>query len=169
MLLYHGSNSVIKIPDLTLSRRSLDFGTGFYTTVNRDQAIEFANKVTARKGYHNPTVSVYDVDITSVEAGLKILRFSSPNRDWLNFIHQNRKLVYNGENYDLVIGPVANDDVYATLLVYEQGILNIEQTIEALKVKNLYNQFVFKTKRSLLFLKYVNSFTPANTVGQELP
>jgi hypothetical protein len=60
----------------------------------------------------------------------------------------------------LVIGPVANDDVFATLLIYEQGILNVEQTLETLKVKKLYSQFVFKTEKALSLLRFVNSFEP---------
>jgi len=35
-----------------------------------------------------------------------------------------------------------------------------EATIASLKIKNLYNQYCFLTKRSLAFLKFVNSFEP---------
>ena len=66
---------------------------------------------------------------------------------------------YTTENpFDLIIGPVANDDVFATLIIYEQGILSVEQTLEALKIKELYGQFVFKTEKALSFLHYINSF-----------
>ena len=116
MNLYHGSNVAVETPNLVLSRKNLDFGIGFYTTVNKDQAVDFA--------------------------------------------HQNRRGTYTGKPYDLIIGPVANDDVFATLIVYEQGILNVEQTLEALKVKELYSQFVFKTEKALSLLKYVHSFDP---------
>ena len=160
MTLYHGSDLAVENPNLNLSRKSLDFGIGFYTTVNMDQAVDFAQKVMIRKGGKNQSVSVYDFDINTAESILDILRFQAPDSLWLDFVHQNRRGTYAGKVFDLVIGPVANDDVYATLIVYEQGILNIEQTIEALKVKNLYNQFVFKTEKSLLFLKYLDSFSP---------
>ena len=78
----------------------------------------------------------------------------------LDFVQQNRRRTYTGKPYDLVIGPVANDDVFATLIVYEQGILNVEQTLEALKVKELYSQFVFKTENALSLLRYTGSFDP---------
>jgi hypothetical protein len=164
MILYHGSYAIVEIPNLALSRKSLDFGTGFYTTVNKEQAIDFAQKVAVRKGQKKQFVSVYDFDEKAAEPVLDLLIFSSPDKLWLDFVHQNRHGIYTGKHHDLIIGPVANDDVYATLLVYEQGILNAEQTIEALKVKKLYNQFVFMNEKALSFLKFVNSFKPEEKI-----
>jgi hypothetical protein len=160
MILYHGSNKAIEAPDLSLSRKNLDFGIGFYTTVNRDQAVDFARKVTARKGQANPFVSVYNFNLEINDPKLNVLRFQAPEKLWLNFVHQNRHGTYSGESYDLIIGPVANDDVFATLLIYEQGILNAEQTLEALKVKELYSQFVFKTNEALSFLRFTSASCP---------
>jgi hypothetical protein len=160
MILYHGSDITVEKPNLSLSRKNLDFGAGFYTTENKDQAVDFSQKVMIRKGRKNQSVSVYDFDMDTAESILDILRFQVPDRLWLNYVHQSRRGTYTGKSYDLVIGPVANDDVFATLIIYEQGILNVEQTLEALKVKELYNQFVFKTEKALSLLKYVNSFEP---------
>ena len=160
MTLYHGSYITVESSNLNLSRKSLDFGAGFYTTENKNQAVAFSQKVMIRKGQKKQSVSVYDFDMDTAESVLDILRFHTPDRLWLNFVHQSRRGTYTGKSYDLVIGPVANDDVFATLIVYEQGLLNVEQTLEALKVKQLYNQFVFKTEKALSLLKYVNSFEP---------
>jgi len=160
MILYHGSNVTVEKPDLGLSRKTLDFGIGFYTTVNKEQAAAFAQKVTTRKEHGKQSVSVYDFDEETSESVLDILRFKAPDKLWLDFVHQNRHGTYTGKTYDLIIGPVANDDVFATLIVYEQGILNVEQTLEALKIKELYSQFVFKTKKALSLLKFKNSFDP---------
>jgi len=160
MTLYHGSNITVVKPDLKLSRKNLDFGAGFYTSENKAQAVEFARKVMVRKGGKNQIVSVYDFDMNTSESMLDILRFLSPDKLWLDFVHQNRRSIYTGTLPDLVIGPVANDDVFATLIVYEQGILNVEQTLEALKIRELYNQFVFKTDKALSLLKYIDSFEP---------
>jgi len=163
VILYHGSNVTVESPNLTLSRKNLDFGSGFYTTVYKEQAIDFSRKVMIRKNSKNQSVSIYDFDIEKAESILDILRFPAPNELWLDFVHQNRRNIYTGKLYDLIIGPVANDDVFATLIVYEQGILNTEQTLIALKVKELYNQYVFKTQKALSFLKYINSFKPEET------
>jgi len=164
MTLYHGSNLTVETPNLALSRKNLDFGIGFYTTVNKNQAIAFAQKVMIRKEEKGQSVSVYNFDVKAAENDLEILQFFSPDRLWLDFVHQNRRGIYNGKLYDLIIGPVANDDVFATLIVYEQGILSVEQTLEALKVKQLYSQYVFKTEKALSFLKYENSFVHGTTL-----
>ena len=160
MILYHGSDVSVENPNLVLSRKNLDFGSGFYTTESKEQAIDFSHKVMIRKKTDSQSISVYDFDINEAKAVLDILQFSTPDKYWLDYVHQNRRNIYTGKQYDLIIGPVANDDVFATLLVYEQGILNAEQTLEALKIKELYNQYVFKTQKSLLLLKYKNSFKP---------
>jgi len=160
MKLFHGSNVAVEIPNLAFSRKSLDFGAGFYTTANKNQAAAFAEKVMIRKKQKSKAVSVYNFDTGKAEANLSILEFTAPEKLWLDFIYQNRRGIYNGKNYDLIIGPVANDDIYATLIVYEQGILNAEQTLEALKMKELYNQYVFKTEKALSFLEFDNSFYP---------
>ena len=163
MILYHGSNVTVESPNLILSRKNLDFGSGFYTTVNKQQAIDFSRKVMIRKKSKSQSVSVYDFDIEKAETVLEILRFSAPDKLWLDFVYQNRRNRYSGKLYDLIIGPVANDDVFATLIVYEQGILNTEQTLLALKVKELYNQYVFKTQKALSLLKFIDSFSPEIT------
>jgi hypothetical protein len=160
MILYHGSNAIVENPKLEFSRKSLDFGSGFYTTVNKEQSIEFARKLAFRKGQKNCFVNVYDFNVNAALPELDVLSFLSPDKLWLDFVHQNRHNTYTGKMHDLIKGPVANDDVYATLLIYEQGILNVEQTIEALKIKKLYNQYVFKTEKALSFLKYHSYFEP---------
>lgn len=167
MTLFHGSDVIVKKPGLNLSRKGLDFGSGFYTTANREQAVDFAGKVGVRRRSCG-LVSIYDFDSEAVELAveqptLDILRFDAPDRSWLDFVHQNRQGAYFGKSYDLIIGPVANDDVFATLIIYEQGIISVEQTLESLKVKKLYNQFVFKTERALAFLKFVDSFNTGET------
>ena len=160
MTLFHGSNSIVETPNLEFSRKSLDFGYGFYTTINKEQAVDFSRKVAIRKGQKRQFVSVYEFDEEAAEPVLDILRFSAPDRFWLDFVHQNRHGTYIEKFYDLVIGAVANDDVYATLVLFEQGILNAEQTLESLKIRNLYSQYVFKTEKALSFLKFIECFVP---------
>jgi hypothetical protein len=160
MRVYHGSNVIVERPNLEWSKRTLDFGPGFYTTTNKEQAVNFARKVMIRKELKSQAVSVYDYDAMAAETELNILRFAVPDRAWLDFVSGNRHGTYKDEPYDLVIGPVANDDVFAVLIVYEQGILTIDQTLAALRIKKLFDQYVFKTARALSFLNYTGSFDP---------
>ncbi len=156
MILYHGSNVVVEQPKLIEQNRFLDFGYGFYTTTNKNQAENFAKKVTVRRG-GKPIVNVYEFDENAETDLLKIKRFSAPDEEWLDFVSAHRNGAYNGEQYDLIIGAVANDDVYRTLQVYSAGILTKEQALEALKVKKLFNQYVFATNEALALLKFVRA------------
>ena len=81
--------------------------------------------------------------------------FSAPDEEWLDFVSAHRNGTYDGEQYDLIIGAVANDDVYRTLQVYSTGLLTKEQALEALKVKKLFNQYVFATEKALGYLKFI--------------
>ena len=155
MIVYHGSNVVVSEPRLISQNRFLDFGYGFYTTTNKIQAIGFAEKVTKRRKSGEQTVSIYEMDEAKAFAECTVLRFDSANEDWLNFVSDNRSGNYNGDVYDVVFGPVANDDVYTTFTLYAAGVLSKEQTLEALKIKKLYNQLVLCSQKALSYLKFI--------------
>lgn len=156
MILYHGSNMVVEHPKLIEQNRFLDFGYGFYTTTNKEQAENFAQKVIVHRG-GKPIVNVYEIDENVQTNLLKIKRFSAPDEEWLDFVSTHRNGTYDGEQYDLIIGAVANDDVYRTIQVYSTGLLTKEQALEALKIKKLFNQYVFATKKALELLKFVEA------------
>ena len=157
MILYHGSNMVVEQPKLIEQNRFLDFGYGFYTTTNKTQAIGFADKVTKRRKSGERTVSIYEIDEGTAFAECSILKFESANEAWLDFVSENRSGNYSGEAYDFIYGPVANDDVYTTFTLYTAGVLTKEQTLEALKVKKLYNQLVLTSEKALSYLKFVET------------
>lgn len=157
MILYHGSNLMVSEPKLVVQNRFLDFGYGFYTTTNKVQAIGFADKVTKRRKEGTPTVSIYEIDEAKAFAECSVLRFDAPNEAWLDFVSDNRAGSYTGGPYDFIYGPVANDDVYTTFTLYTAGVLTKEQTIEALKIKKLYNQLVLTSPKALSYLKYIGT------------
>ena len=159
MTLYHGSDQVIKIPELRSSTRTLDFGAGFYTTTNKEQAVNFAVKVYTRSIREGNTpkgkfISVYEADYENMKKELDILHFKSADESWLNFVMANRRNTYNGKKYDVIYGPVANDTIYRTLIAFENGVLSVADTIARLKVSQLFDQMTFASERSLSFLKY---------------
>ena len=157
MILYHGSNLTVSEPKLVAQNRFLYFVYGFYTTTNKTQAIGFADKVTKRRKEGLPTVSIYEINEEKAFAECSVLRFDAPDEAWLSFVSDNRAGNYKGENYDFIYGPVANDDVYTTFTLYTAGVLTKEQTIEALKVKKLYNQLVLTSEKALSFLKFIGT------------
>lgn len=157
MILYHGSNVAVSKPQLIHQNRFLDFGSGFYTTTNKEQAIAFANKVYKRRREGAKVVSIYELDEQIAFVECSVLRFDSPDEAWLDFVFENRSGNYKGKEYDLIYGPVANDDVYTTFILYNAGALTKEQTLETLKIKKLYNQMVFTTEKALRYLKFIGT------------
>ena len=159
MKLYHGSTMVVEIPQLVPQNRNLDFGHGFYTTSNKEQAQDFSKKTFKRKNTGSPIVNEYLITVDAILTDCKVLNFDSPNEDWLEFVCANRVGSYSGEQYDVIIGPVANDDVYTTLTLYQTGQLTKDETLSRLKIKQLYNQYVFCTEKALSYLKFEDSET----------
>ena len=152
MILYHGSNVIVELPKLIRQNRYLDFGFGFYTTTNRDQAVNFAQKVTDRRKTGAATLNIYSVEEAVAFKECSLLRFDSPDEAWLDFVAENRQGTYQGQQHDLIYGAVANDDVYRTITLYMTGVLDKEQTLAALKIRKLFNQLVFATEKSLQYL-----------------
>lgn len=155
MRIYHGSNVTVEKPKIIVQNRFLDFGYGFYTTTNKAQAENFAAKVLARRG-GKAIVNIYETDET-VFAELTVKQFKSADEEWLDFVSDNRNGIYQGEKYDLIIGAVANDDVFRSLQLYLTGLYTKEQALDALKIKRLYDQYVFATEKALNYLKFIGS------------
>ncbi len=88
-------------------------------------------------------------------AELKTLYFYSPQGDWLDFVTQNRKNVYNGEKFDIVVGPVANDTTMTVLSDYMAGNITEEVALILLKPQKLADQYAFLTWKGLQCLKYL--------------
>ncbi|MCL2283963.1 MAG: DUF3990 domain-containing protein [Fibromonadales bacterium] len=156
MQLFHASNLEIRVPRIINRFKTLDFGTGFYTTSNKEQAENFAMKVYNRrkkKGF--PTINIYEFNDNSLD--LNTLIFDSPSEKWLDFVVYNRKFGRK-EDYDLIIGPVANDDVFSVIALYESETLTKEETIKRFKMKTLYNQYLFCNDKALSNLAFAKSY-----------
>ena len=158
--IYHGSTESVKYPNLDILNYKTDFGKGFYTTTDYEQAKKWSKikKKWLENNSHgmkiNSYVSVYDF----VEKNdLKILRFESATKEWLDFIFKNRKSNDLLHEYDIVIGPVANDNLYQVISGYEDGIYNLNETIKRLKTYTLTNQISFHTAKALKCIKYMKT------------
>ncbi|MCL2649759.1 MAG: DUF3990 domain-containing protein [Candidatus Azobacteroides sp.] len=157
MKVFHGTNIVIEQPKVMNRFKTLDFGEGFYTTENEDQAKDFAVKVCVRRSPTSyPIVNCYEFNEDF--DNLSVLKFDEPNEDWLDFVVERRKGIVLSEKYDLIIGPVANDDVFGTIILYEAEQLDRESAIKRFKVKTLYNQVVFCSELALRSLDFIKSY-----------
>lgn len=154
MNIYHGSDVVVDKPQILQSNRLLDFGIGFYTTSNKEQAIRWAEKVSLRNNTGGKFISVYDFDIEKARREVNIIEFNSPDERWLDFITVNRRGKKVLDQYDIVIGPVADDNVYLTVKLFETGVLDKEEAVRRLKIEKLFNQILFHTEKSLEFCRF---------------
>lgn len=158
MILYHGSNVNIREIDLAYAEVGKDFGVGFYLTANKEQAERMANR-RARLFGGEPYVSVFEFDeAAAIAAGLMQKTFQTYSKEWADFILTNRA---NGtrqqcHNYDIVYGPIANDDVGFQIRRLLAGLISIDVFLEELKYKKgITFQYLFSTKRSIHFLKRI--------------
>lgn len=154
MKLYHGTNIDFKKIDLLKSNKYKDFGQGFYLTDIRKQAEQLAIKKSRLFGGF-PIIQEYEFDETILNTkSLQVLKFDLPTAKWAEFIFKNRNRVLNfTHNYDIVIGPIANDGVAYLLGRYEEGTLSIEELSKELTFKELNSQYFFGTEKSLKHLK----------------
>lgn len=162
MKLYHGSTVTVKKPNLRQGRENTDYGKGFYTTIDFEQAARWARIRQERAGRGKAIVSVFEVDNALLQNNeLNIMEYNGATKEWLDFVVANRRFAPL-HNFDIVLGPVANDNLYATISLYENGELSAEAAIVQLKTHVLYNQVSFHTNKSLSQLSFVESIIVDN-------
>lgn len=137
MIVYHGTTETIEKPDVKHSKKYLDFGKGFYLTTFEEQAKKWAVRKSMRQG-KSAIVNVYEMK-DNLE-NYRVLSFKKENGKWLDFVCACRK----GENlnidYDIIIGNVADDDVFKTVDMYFRGLWDKKKVLEELRYYKMNNQ-----------------------------
>lgn len=163
MILYHGSNIVVKEINLEICKPFRDFGKGFYLTDIRTQAENMAKRTTRIKG-GTPVLNLYEIDDDfMINPTLNIKDFSTiPTEEWALFVMNNRDRYFsdfknplcNQDNkYDIVHGPVANDAMAVLFQQYEQEFIDLEMLKRRMTYKELSMQYSFHTEKSIALLK----------------
>lgn len=146
MIVYHGSSEIVRKPDTLHSYRALDFGKGFYVTDVREQAERWARRKADLVG-GKAIVSQYQMrDDTS---GLRVKAFSDDLSEWIDFVCDCRdgKPVY--QQYDLIIGKVADDKVFRVVDMYHSGIWDRERALQEIRVYPNYGQIAFASQDAI--------------------
>lgn len=151
--LYHGSNTEIDTIDLTKGRPFKDFGQGFYLTELKEQAIKMSSRTADRYG-GIPTVTEFDFDMEHASDSLNIKLFDSPNEEWAKFVMRNRRIgaKLHEHDFDIVIGPVADDDIAYLIRNFENGFIDMKRLLEELQFKRFTSQYFFHSPESIKFL-----------------
>lgn len=145
-MIFHGGYSEIKIPKIISGKYAKDFGTGFYCTELEEQAIRWA------KRFDTSVVNRYDF---TPDAALKVLIFEEMTEIWLDFVITCRSGKIH--DYDIVSGPMANDQVYNYISDYINGVLTKEQFWVLAKFKHPTHQICFCTEAALKSLTFKSS------------
>nr|WP_303256931.1 DUF3990 domain-containing protein [uncultured Prevotella sp.] len=136
--IYHGSYTIIEQPKLMDGRFTKDFGNGFYCTTLKHQAARWAGR------YDTPIVNIYEYQ---ENPSLKIKKFEDLTDEWLDFVVACRSGKPHG--YDIVTGPMADDQIYNYVADFMNGIYTREQFWVMAKFKYPTNQIVFCTSEAL--------------------
>lgn len=163
--LYHGSNIQIDHVNLAMCRPYKDFGKGFYLTDIKEQAERMAARV-ARIYGGSPVVNVYEIEDDFKESvDIQIKDFGNQTtEEWAKFVMNNRSrsfideknVLCNKDNkYDIVIGPVADDDMALLFRQYENEIIDFETLVQGMIYKKTSSQYSFHTERSIQLLRKV--------------
>lgn len=153
MKLYHGSNTKVIVPDLSISKPFKDFGKGFYLSDNYEQAYNMATQKVKQTLKGEPIVSEFQFDeslMHSDELSIKI--FSDYTEEWAHFVldNRNKDLPQPIHQYDIVYGPIADDGVTFQLRRYQGGVISLARLVEELKyAKGITFQYYFGSERAL--------------------
>jgi len=156
MILFHGTNENFSTIDLNKSRIGKDFGIGFYLTPSFEIAKRQAQRKFIQYGLGEVRVHTFNINDNDIDK-LKVLRFDCHEymMDWADFILLNRrnKTTKQAHDYDVVIGPIADDTVGYQIRRLEDGIITKEQFLEMIKFHVITIQYLFATEKSLTILK----------------
>ena len=157
MILYHGSIDLVDKPEIRKGDVYLDFGVGFYTTTSYEQAERWARIKMWRHNAAVGYVSIYEFDLDAASKDLSIDKFETADEKWLEFVVNNRKGVPTRDAKDMHIGPVADDNVYQSIRLFETGAYDAEYTVTKLKTEVLHDQWTLHNVKILKYLKFIEA------------
>ena len=162
MILFHGTNENFPQIDLSKCKPYKDFGQGFYLTTIQEQAERMALRTTRMYG-GSPCVIKFSVEDTILSSPeLSVKTFEGPTEEWAKFVITNRNYNKienpqednNADNrYDIVFGPIANDDLALLFRQFAGGLISVETLVNEMKFKKLTNQYSFHTERAIALLE----------------
>ena len=155
MILYHGTNTDCDRIDFRKCKPNKDFGRGFYLTDIKQQAIEMAVRRTSFEEKGSPVVQEYEFDESLLSSkDLKVKICKGISNEWAEFIIVNRKAKGKRvHDFDIVIGPIADDSVVFQINLFMLHFITIEELVKRLEYKKLNSQYFFGTEKAIAKLK----------------
>lgn len=122
-ILYHGSNVIVEHPLVSIGRKDLDFGPGFYLTPLFEQASKWVVRIKTIRRAKQAIVNTY---VFALPQDSKVKRFDAYDKEWLDFIVDSRKGKQPWSGYDIIEGGVADDRVIDAVEAYINGYADVE-------------------------------------------
>lgn len=147
MIVYHGSEKIVQIPQYKGSRAGTDFGSGFYCTENLEMAKSWC---ALRNGTY---VNKYELKLDN----LKVKEYNL-DLEWLLFVCKNRSnmdLAIEEKTYDVIIGPTADDKLYRTVQNFLDNVYSVDETINILNCMKIDKQINLISKEALNNLEFL--------------
>lgn len=148
IILYHGTNTIVRNPEVRISGYNKDFGFGFYCTRLERQARRWA---ISKRMPHIVCVYEYRPDDS-----LNVKIFPEMTDEWLDFVAACR----HGEShsYDIVEGPMADDEVWDYVEDFLSGRITREAFWALARFKHPTHQIIFCTDKALQTIKFESSY-----------
>jgi hypothetical protein len=156
MRVYHGSYTAVVEIDLSCCEPRKDFGAGFYVTRFKEQAESWALRKGNRK-HTNGIITEFEFDETAYDdKNFKVLRFDDYSEEWFDFVIKNRRSLKITHDYDIVEGPVADDNIQREMDMFLRGEISRSDFFSQLVYPKQNHQICFCTLNSLQMLDYVD-------------
>ncbi len=149
MIIYHGSKEIVANPEIRKTKYNKDFYFGFYCTLLAEQAKRWAVRITG-----HGIINEYEYDEAN-DTNLAVLRFPEMTEEWLDFIISCRR--GQPHSYDIVEGPMADDQIYNYVQDYVDGNITREAFWALAKFRKPTHQISFHTERALQSLKFIQA------------
>lgn len=151
MILYHGSNIMIDVIDLTKSKRYKDFGQAFYLSAEEEQARKMANAKVVQFGGEE-SVTPFDFDESCLASNeLQVKCFTEYSREWAEFVFNNRDENQDYlHKYDIVYGPIADDYIGLQIRDFKRNNITFEQFLANIRYhKGVTFQYAFCIQKAI--------------------
>lgn len=151
LILFHGGENPVIFPSAYKNNpnKNRDFGDGFYTTYDVDQANRWALRKKSESGYGAVSIYEYTGDLSG------LIFPENPSPVWLDFVVQCRKNKCRHNEYDIIEGPVADDDVATTVNQYIEGTLSQAQALDQLAYYESSHQLAFTNENATSHLQFI--------------
>ena len=156
MILYHGSNIQITEVDFEKCKPYKDFGKGFYLTEIEEQAHQMSRRTALIYGGEAVVSNFeFDIDAAMNDSSLLVKQFEEPNEEWALFVmaNRNRENQHPFHQYDIVIGPVADDTIATLFRNFDDGIIDLSMLVSGLRYKNISSQYFFHSPKATAYLR----------------